>query len=107
METNLYYALWQRYLPVIRLQMKNASSGLKEIKMSKREFDVYGKRKISDYVLNLEINNGKISNSIKGSAVARDLFDVLNSDDSCRVLLAEKNYKFNLGKEFILQISIQ
>lgn len=107
MEMNLYYPLWLRYLPVIRLQMKNAVNGSKEIKMPKREFEVYGKRKVSDYILNLEISNGKVSNNIKGSAVARDLFDVLNSDDSCRALLADKNYKFDLGKEFILRISIQ
>ena len=106
-EMTLYYPLWQRYMPVIRLQMKNAVNGLKEIKMSKREFEVYGKRKVSDYVINLEINNGKVANNIKGSAVTRDLFDVLSSDDSCKVLLAERNYKLNMGKEFILRISIQ
>jgi hypothetical protein len=107
MENNLYFSIWNRYLPVIRLQMKNAVNGLKEIKMSKAEFELYGKRKVSDYLIDLEINNGKVANNIKGITIARDLFDVISSDDSCKVLLSKNNYKLNMGKEFILRISIQ
>ena len=105
-EKNLYYSLWQKYLPVIALQMKNAVKGIKEIKMSRSEFEVYGNRVISDYVINLEINDGKVVNNIEGSAVARDLFDILCTDNACKKMLDHRYYKFSMGKSFILKISI-
>jgi hypothetical protein len=102
---NLYYPLWKKYLPVISVQMRNALNAEKEIKMHKSEFEVYGNRVISDYFINLEIKNGKVVNNINGTAVARDLFDILSSDPNCKKLLANNYYKFSLGKEFVLRIS--
>jgi hypothetical protein len=106
-ESNIYIPLWKRYLPVISVQMRNAQNGVKEIKMRKSEFEVFGNRAASNYFINLEINNGKVVNNINGTAVARDLYDVLISHESCKMLLANKYYKFSLGKEFILRISVQ
>jgi hypothetical protein len=105
-EKNLYYPLWQRYLPVIVIQVKNAINGAKQIKMSKAEFEVYGNRLASAYSINLEIENGKVVNNISGSAVARDLYDILKMDNTCKTLFTEHNYKFSMGKDFILNISI-
>jgi hypothetical protein len=106
-DKNLYYQLWQKYLPVIALQMKNAiKGGAKEIKMSKIEFEKYGNRKASDYVFNLEIKDSKLFNNIGGTAVARDLFDMLLTNNSVKELFIANNYKISLGKEFILNISI-
>jgi hypothetical protein len=106
-EKNLYYPVWQKYLPVITIQMKNAVNGIKEIKMSKSEFEFLGNRKVSDYLINLEINKSKIANNITGSAVARDLFEILSENKICKDLLSERYYKFSMGKDFILRISIQ
>jgi len=105
-DKNIYYPLWQRYLPVITLQMKNAiNGGLKEIKMSKIEFEKYGNRKASDYVFNLEIKNGRLNNVISNTAVARDLLDILQSNSLAEELMANNYFKISLGKEFILRIS--
>ena len=104
---NLYNQLWKNHLQVIALQMKNAVNGTKEIPMSKPEFEVYGNRKSSDYFINLEIDNGKVINNISGTAVARDLFACLKEDAVCNSLFANRYYKFSLGKEFILRISIK
>lgn len=102
---NLYYPLWKKKLPIIQVQMKNAVNGTKEIKMDKSEFESYGNRVVSDYFFNIEINNGKVVNNINGTAVARDLFDVLSADINCKKLLTNKYFKFSLGKEFVLRIS--
>ena len=53
-EKNVFYPVWQRYLPIITLQMKNASKGAKEIRMTKYEFEIYGTQKASDYIVNLK-----------------------------------------------------
>lgn len=106
-EKNVFYPVWQKYLPVITLQMKNASKGDREIRMTKYEFEIYGTKKISDYVINLEINNGKVINNKNNTLVARNLFDVLNNSKTCQALFADKCYKISMGKEFVLQISVQ
>lgn len=105
-EKNIYYPLWKRYLPVVMIQMKNAINGMKQISMSKTEFEVYGNRPISNYFINLEIKKGRVYNNISGSAVARDLFDILNAEKSCKELFAKNNYKISMDKSFILEISI-
>ena len=105
-EKNLYYHLWKKYLPVFIIQMKNAVNGTKQIKISKTEFEVFGNRTLSDYIFNLEIKNGKVTNNISGTAVARDLFDILNTDKSCKELFAKNSYKISMVKSFILEISI-
>jgi hypothetical protein len=105
-EKNLYYPLWKKYLPVLIVQMKNAVYGTKQIKMSKAEFEIHGNRTISNYFINLEIKNGKAANNISGSAVARDLFDILNSEKLCKEMFTKNNYKICMGKSFILEISI-
>lgn len=104
--SNIYYPLWRKYLPIIEIQIKNAKSGLKTIQLSKPEFESLGKRDISDYTFNLEIKNGKVINDISGTAVARDLFDILKSNSNIKKEFTNKHYKLNLGKDYNLKIDI-
>ena len=106
-DKNLYIPIWNRYMPVIRLQMKNALNGVKEIKMSKDEFEAYGTRKAANYIISLLVKKGKVINNIKNTAVAKDLFDVLIADKQCRELMEVNDYRFSLGAEFILRINIE
>jgi hypothetical protein len=105
-DQNIYFPLWKKYLPIIAMQMKNAVNGNKEIKFYRNEFEGLGNRKIADYKFNLEIKNGKAVNDIRGIAVARGLFEILQQDESCKKLFQDRNYKLSMGKEFILRISI-
>ena len=106
-DKNLYIPLWKKYLPVIRLQMKNALNSPKEIKMSKVQFEDYGARKAANYLIKLVIKKSKVQNSIKNTAVAKDLFDVLNEDKQCRDLMEVNDYSFSLDAEFILRINTE
>jgi hypothetical protein len=106
-DKNLYYPLWTKYLPVITVQMKNAVKGMKEVRMTKPEFDLHGNKKIADYIFDLEINNGKVSNNIRGKTVARDLYDTIQQNPSSKVLLENRHYKFSLGKDLVLKISVE
>jgi hypothetical protein len=86
--------------------MKNAVNDTQHYQMLKSEFEKYGNRQNSDYVFNLEIVNGKVANNVSGSAVARDLFDILKKGKESNELLTKNNYKINMGKSFILEISL-
>jgi len=105
-EQNLYNQLWQKYLRVIAMQLKNAVNGERKIELYKYDFDSLGSRKGFDYTFNLEIKNGKVNNNISGKPVARDLFEMLIRDLKTKELLQDKAVRMNLGKEYILRISI-
>ncbi|MBI3232813.1 MAG: hypothetical protein HYZ42_02030 [Bacteroidetes bacterium] len=104
---NIYYPLWEKQMPIIALQIKNAKNGEKVIQLQKHEFESMGNRKLSNYTFSLDIvNNRIVKNTMKGNAVAKDLFDKLMQNESVKENLLNKHYKINMGKDFILKINI-
>ena len=104
-QVNLYYPLWKRYLPVFAIQLKKAITEDQEINFTKSDLHSLGNRNKADYSFSLEMENGKVKNNISGSAVARDLYDVLISDARVKDLLQGNHFKLSLGKAYILKIS--
>ena len=102
---NLYYPFWKKCISVLTIQMKNARNGMKTIPLSESEFKIYGNRPSAGFGFNLQTRNGIINNDISGSAVARDLFDVLKQDANTAELLKTGHYKFSMGTDFQLKIS--
>lgn len=105
-ETNIYRPLWMKYSSVFGILLKKALNGTETINLNKNDFEALGDRKVSDYIFNLEIKNTKVTNNISGTAVARDLYDVLLNNPKTKELLQNRHYKLSLGKEYILRISI-
>jgi len=103
-EKNLYHSLWQKYLKVIEILMRNAVKGEQVLRLQKHEFEVSGNRKDSGYTFTLEIVNGLAVNNISGSAVARDLYDILKGSEKAKSMFKETNFKITLGKDYILKI---
>jgi len=104
-DAHLYNDLWKKYLPVIRIFLKKSTEESQTLKLFKHEFEVVGDREKAGYQFNLELNKGVVANNISGSAVARDLRDVLHEDQSARNLLKEGHYKINLDTAFVLHIT--
>jgi len=71
--------------------------------MDKKHFQNAGDRK--NYTFNLVLNHGVVNNNISGSAVARDLTLELTNHEALKKLLVDEGYKFNMGKNFILNIA--
>jgi len=103
-EKNLYYGLWRKYLNVIEILMRNANNGEQVLQLQKYEFEVSGNRKDSGYTFTLEIVNGLVVNNISGSAVARDLYDILKGSEKAKSMFKEKHFKITLGRDYILKI---
>lgn len=103
-ETNLYYPLWKRYLPVFAIQIKKALAEEQEINFTQSDFHSLGNRNKSDYGFSLDLDNGKVKNNISGSAVARDLHEVLMTDIKVKDLLLGKHFKISMGKSYVLKI---
>lgn len=105
-ESNIYVPLWQKYRPMIVSLMREALVSQQNYSLSKHKFEAIGDRTQSGYSFNLEIKNCIVQNNIEGTAVARDLFEVLKNSKSASELLKQHNFKINLNKEFILTIQL-
>ena len=103
-DANIYILLWQKYRPVIISKMKAAMVTSQEYKLTKHEFEAIGDRTNSGYGFNLEIKNGIVQNNIEGTAVARDLYEVLKSSETAKTLMVNNHFKINLTKDFTLVI---
>ncbi|WP_259066904.1 hypothetical protein HDF24_20920 [Mucilaginibacter sp. X4EP1] len=104
MEERQYLTTWKRYLPVIRLHLKKSLNEEQQFKLNIQDFESAGDRGKSGYIFSITIENGKVINNIGGSAVARDLFEVLKSDEAIKAILQDKSVKISVGKTFVFSI---
>lgn len=104
MEERKYLTTWKRYLPVIRLHLKKSLNEEQQFKLNITDFESAGDRGKSGYTFNITMENGKVTNNISGSAVARDLYEALKSDDAIKALLQDRAVKISVGKSFMLSI---
>ena len=64
-----------------------------------------GTSRLSEVVVNLEFDDGIVSNNISGSAVARDLAGVLARSSIIKSVLNNGYFKFKMDQNFNLWIS--
>lgn len=103
-EVHLYVNLWKKYLPVIRILLKKSATEEQQLGLNRSEFEATGSRDKAGYFFNLELSNLKGANDISGSAVARDLKDVLIQSSNIKEILRGGHYKLNLDSSFTLHI---
>jgi len=104
MEERKYLQTWKKYLPVIRLHIKRSLVEDQSFKLNITDFESAGDRGKSGYTFNITMEDGKVTNNISGSAVARDLYEALKSDDVIKAMLQDKSVKISVGKSFLLSI---
>src|ERR1700754_2352503 len=104
MEERKYLTTWKRYMPVIRLHLKRSLNEDQSFKLNITDFESAGDRGKSGYTFNINMENGRVTNNISGSAVARDLFELLKNDEVIMSILRDKNVKISVGKSFLLSI---
>jgi hypothetical protein len=104
MEERKYLTTWRKYIPVIRLHLKKRLSEEQCFKLNITDFESAGDRGKSGYTFNLTMENGKVTNNISGSAVARDLYEALKEDEIIKGILQDKAVKISVGKTFVLSI---
>ena len=104
MEERKYLATWRKYLPVIRLHLKRSLNEDQSFKLNITDFESAGDRGKSGYTFNISMENGKVINNISGSAIARDLFELLKNDEAIKAILQDKAVKISVGKSFLLSI---
>src|SRR5882757_1500896 len=104
MEERKYLQTWKKYIPVIRLHLKRSLTEDQSFKLNITDFESAGDRGKSGYTFNIMMENGKVTNNISGSAVARDLYESLKADEATKAMLQDKAIKISVGKSFLLSI---
>ena len=97
-----YSNIWRNQLLTIS-EILGSSESSGSIVLNAKDFALVGNRK--SYSLNLEFDDGIVSNNISGSAVARDLAAVLSTSSSVKSILKTGYFKFQMDKNFTLSIS--
>jgi hypothetical protein len=96
-----YTDLWTKQRTSIQNKLNNATTK-QSIQLNSEDFNKVGNR--SNYSFNLEFLNGTVSNNIGGSAVARDLAQVLENSKEIKEILKTGHFKINMDRQFCLWI---
>lgn len=100
--SGLYGNFWAAKVPLIAQKLKTGSFS-DPITIKKEDFNKHGNRK--DYAFNIQFKGTTVENSLRSSAVARDLRDVLLCDEGIKSLLVGKRIKIKMGKDYLLWVS--
>ena len=105
-ESNPYASIWNKYRPMIlQLMVAAGKGGPQQYKLFSHEFKAIGLHEKTGYAFVLEVSHGKAINSIKGSAVARDLLGVLQQSQKASQLMTEAVYELRLDKQFLFHVT--
>jgi hypothetical protein len=104
-----YQSIWKNYLPAIYFAAVKSEfyKTQKSIDLNGEMFECVGDRQVSGYKFRLEINNGLVQNNISGTIVARDLFNVLVSDNYLKSWMKSRKLLITVNQAFVLKIKCE
>jgi hypothetical protein len=101
----MYTQVWSKYLPIIKILLKKAAAADQELTLNRIDFEKLGIARKAGYKFTIIFENGKASNTIGSSQLARDLVTVLTENNDVKYLLKFNSYELTLTPKFLLQIS--
>ena len=99
-----YSSLWNKYRPAILQMMVTADEGPQTYKFFKDEFKAVNPKEKS-YSFSLEAYQGKATDSLRASNIAKDLLSVLTLSPKATELMESSKYEFVLDKQFVLHVT--
>jgi hypothetical protein len=101
----MYTQVWSKYLPIIKILLKKAAAADQELTLNRIDFEKLGIARKAGYKFTILFENGKASNTIGSSQLARDLVTVLTENNDVKYLLKFNTYELTLTPKFLLQIT--
>jgi len=95
-----YLSIWQKELPFI---LSSIGEGEGRKKLNSGDFKTNGNRKCSGYGFRLDITNGIVPTK-GGTAVARDLKEILDYSLEFKDIAKGKNILIRMGNDFELEV---
>jgi hypothetical protein len=101
----MFSQTWKKYLPVITILLKRASTGPQTLSMNSTDFErAAAGRKIKYSFAHLIMTKGRINIEVKHSPLARELATMLQEDDMAKKLLSDQLFEFSMTNDFVLTI---
>jgi hypothetical protein len=102
-EEGKYSHFWMKYTAVIHVLLKKTENENQKLQLYKHEFENIGHRRNAPVSFSLNLINGRAQNIVSSTAIARDLWRVLDNHPATRNWLKERNVKISIEKNYELQ----
>ena len=103
-EEGKYSHLWMKYSAVIRVLLKKTEVENQKLQLFKHEFDHSGNKQNVNVTFSIDLVNGRATNIVSNTGIARDLWRILDDNSTTRNWLKERSIKITMGKTYELQI---
>ena len=100
----MYTQLWSKYLPIIRILIKRSATQDQLLDLDVTDFDRAGIARKAGNKFNLIFSNGKATNSIGSSPLAKDLITTLLDDAIVKELFTQNEYHITVNTKYKLSI---
>jgi len=99
-----YSHLWMKYSAVIRVLLKKTDVENQKLQLYKHEFEHSGHKRNTNFTFSFDLINGRALNIVSSTAIARDLWRVLDENSVTKNFLKDRKIKISIGKSFELQM---
>ncbi len=100
----MYTAIWNKYLPIIRILLKRSLANDQTLDLNRIDFERAGIGRKAGYKFTIEFRKGRVSNIISNLPLAGELATILQADDVIKNILLSNDYDFSLNTKFQLGI---
>ena len=105
MTPRLYTPIWSKYRPAILKMMIDSDAQPQSYKLSNHEFKALNPKQKGGYTFALHVSSGSVLSGLKESAVAQDLWEILQLSPKAVKLIADAKYEFTMDREFVLHVN--
>lgn len=100
----MYTTVWAKYLPIVKILMKKSLQADQELPLNRIDFEKLGLARKATTKFAIGFENGKPTNTIGTTQIARDLVTVLSENNDTKFLFKHNDYDLTLTSKFVLQI---
>ncbi len=99
-----YLHLWMKYSAVIHVLLKKTDTSSQKLQLYKHEFEHSVIKQKANLTFSIDLVNGKATNIVSTTAIARDLYTVLDNKTATKNWLKEHKVRISIDKSLELQL---
>ncbi|MBT1697027.1 hypothetical protein KK083_09090 [Fulvivirgaceae bacterium PWU4] len=105
MTGKIYTPVWSKYRPAILKMMIDSANEPQSYQLSNHEFKALNPKQKGGYTFALQVSSGKALSGLKDSAIAHDLWEILQLSGKASELISNATYEFSMDKQFVLRVN--
>jgi len=100
----MFLHTWNKYLPVIKVLLKRSLKAEQLLAMNSSDFHRASGGKKVKYTFSIPVVNGRLRAGENFPPIARDLFSVLQQDNTTNKFMQQNELEFSMDSNFRLNI---